>query len=733
MRGTGFVVLVTLLSAMASAQLRVPELAVSPQIDGVLDEKVWSQALVVELPFEVDPGDSVASKVHTEALLFSTPSTLYVGFRAFDPNPREIRAHLADRDQLYRDDFVGIILDTFADHRKAYQFHVNPLGVQGDSLRLASGEGEWEDGSWDAIWSAAGKITAEGYTVEMAIPFAALRFPSGIGEKQFGFAVFRVYPRSLRRLLFSVPLDRNNACMLCQLPHLVGFASAKPGRSLELVPTWVAAREQERKDFNTERLNQPSTQGQAGLSLLWGLTPNLTLAATVNPDFSQVEADSKQLAVNRVFSLFFPEKRPFFLEGADAFATPLRAVYTRTTVDPDWGLKLVGKQGPSTLGLLVARDQLTPLVLPGPEASKNVSLLQPSTVSAGRWRYDVTTNSSLGVLFTDRRGGGFTSTLAGFDAFFRLSKADTLSGQWLRSSTHYPQTPELGTSANTKASGSAWVASYTHGSRNFEAWAEARNLQNGFRADVGFIPQVGVRGAEVGAQRVFWGEDGDWYTVLRVGGEVERWEDQEGRLLAESQRTSLRYQGPLQSTVLLSLSHFRKSWHQHLFSGFSGRLFSNIRFTGDVTASCGLEWGDAIDYQGSRPARRWAVKPGFTWNIGRRLYLQGDFLAENLTVPEGNLYRASIAEIRLVSYFGVRSFLRLITQHSLLRTWPEHYLEPSDRVSRQWTHQLLFAYKLNPQTLLFLGASAGEAGDSQRWARTLQRSVFMKFSYNWQV
>lgn len=268
MRGTGFVVLVTLLSAMASAQLRVPELAVSPQIDGVLDEKVWSQALVVELPFEVDPGDSVASKVHTEALLFSTPSTLYVGFRAFDPNPREIRAHLADRDQLYRDDFVGIILDTFADHRRAYQFHVNPLGVQGDSLRLASGEGEWEDGSWDAIWSAAGKITAEGYTVEMAIPFAALRFPSGIGEKQFGFAVFRVYPRSLRRLLFSVPLDRNNACMLCQLPHLVGFASAKPGRSLELVPTWVAAREQERKDFNTERLNQPSTQGQAGLCLL---------------------------------------------------------------------------------------------------------------------------------------------------------------------------------------------------------------------------------------------------------------------------------------------------------------------------------------------------------------------------------------------------------------------------------------------------------------------------------
>lgn len=729
LRRAGLVVLVTVISAIARAQLCVPELAETPQINGALDEAAWSQALVVELPFEVDPGDSVASPVRTQALLFSTPNTLYVGFRAFDPHPQEIRAHLADRDQFYRDDFVGIILDTFADHRRAYQFFVNPLGVQGDSLRLVSGEGEEEDGSWDAIWSAAGKITAEGYSVEMAIPFAALRFPSGPGEKSFGFAVFRIYPRSLRHMLFSVPLDRNNACLLCQLPSLVGFTSAKPGRSFELVPTWVAAREQEREDFDAERLNQPSTQGQAGLSLLWGVTPSLTLAATVNPDFSQVEADSKQLAVNRVFTLFFPEKRPFFLEGADAFATPLRAVYTRTIVDPDWGLKLVGKQGASTLGLLVARDQLTPLVLPGPEASGSITLPQPSTVSAGRWRYDLTTNTSMGLLFTRRQGEGFASTLAGLDAFFRLSKADTLTWQWLRSSTHYPQTLDLG----TKVSGSAWVASYAHSSRNLEAWAEARNLQEGFRADVGFIPQVGLRGAEIGAQRVFWGKDGGWYTVLRLGGEVERWEDQGGRLLAERQRALLRYQGPLQSTVVLSLSHFRQSWQQHIFSGFFGRLFSNIRFTGDVTTSCSLEAGDAIDYRGSRPARRWAMKPGFTWNIGRRLYLQGDFLVENLVVPEGNLYRAFIAETRFVYYLGVRSFFRLITQHSLLRTWPEHYLEPPDRISREWTHQLLFAYKLNPQTLLFLGAGDGEAGNSQHWARTLQRSIFVKLSYNWQV
>lgn len=720
--------LLALLPSVSAAQTQVPELDLPVQVDGELAEEAWSKALLVELPYEVDPGESTPAPVRTECLLFSTEKALYVAFRAYDPNPQEVRAHLADRDQLFRDDFVGIILDTFADRRRAFQFLANPLGVQADAIRMETAE-QQEDFRWDAIWQAAGKLTSFGYQVEMAIPFAALRFPAGSSEKLFGFAALRVWPRSLRRSLLSHPVDRNNPCFLCQFPLFRGLAAARAGRAVEFNPTWVAARAQSREALDEPLLSRPTQNGDAGASLLVGLSPNVSLNLALNPDFSQVEADAKQLSVNRVFTLFFPEKRPFFMESSDLFTTPLQAVYTRTMVDPDWGVKLTGKEGSHAFGLFLVRDQVTPLILPGPESSSRVELEQASTAAVGRYRYDLGNASTLGALITHRQGSGLRSSLGGFDGMLRLSRGDTLTWQWLRSTTTYPGDRAL-EGQEKRLSGTAWEANFSHATRNFEAWAWARDLSEGFRADMGFIPRVGVRGGEVGAQKVLWGKEGDWFSVLRLGGEVQAWEDSAGRLLERTYRFMGRYQGPLQSTVFLTLSKFRKSWQGQRFDGWSGRMFGNVRFSGDVTASCGIEGGDAIDYAGSRPARRWAISPGFTWNLGRHLYLQGDFTGERLTVPEGELYEALLAELRIVYQFTVRSFLRVITQTGRLRTHPERYPEPTDRESRDWAHQLLFAYKVNPQTLLYLGASDGELGNELHRAVTMHRSVFLKLSVN---
>ncbi len=733
MRRVVLTVGVFLFSLEASAQLQVPELNVAVTVDGQLDEQAWGQALLVGLPYEVEPGDSVPAMVRTDCLLFSTNEAFYVGFLAYDPNPQEVRAHVSDRDQFFRDDFVGIILDTFADRRRAFQFLVNPMGVQGDAVRTATPFGEDEDFRWDAVWQAAAQLTPFGYQVEIRIPFSALRFAAGQQEKHFGFAALRSYPRSLRRIFFSQPMNRDNPCSLCQLTTIAGFSSARPGRQVELNPTWVAARTQERADLADPFLSPATKEGEAGASLLWGVTPNISVNLTLNPDFSQVEADAKKLSINRVFTLFFPEKRPFFLEGSDYFATPLQAVYTRTMADPDWGVKLTGKAKDSAFGLLAVRDSITPLILPGSQTSSSVQLPLPSTALIGRYRHDLGRASTLGLLFTRRQGRGLTSQTGGWDGLLRLSTSSTLSWQWLWSSTEYPNHPDLAEQAGTRHRGSAWEASFSHANRHWEAWAWARHVDEGFRADLGFLPRVGVRGGEVGAQRIFWGGEGDWFSRLAIGAEVQRFEDQRGKLLEETTRLMGRYQGPLQSMVFLTLFQYRKGWQEKEFSGRGFRVFANVRFSGDLTASCGVEGGDAIDYSGNRPATRWEVSPGFTLNLGRHLYLQGDFSAERLAVAEGELYRALVGELRVVYYFTVRSFLRLLTQYSYLRTCPWRFPEPPEPLSREWRHQLLFAYKLSPQTLLYLGAGDEEAGNHHVAAATTQRSLFLKLSYQWQV
>ena len=164
-----------------------------------------------------------------------------------------------------------------------------------------------------------------------------------------------------------VPYDRNDRCRTCQQAKLIGFEDVDPGRNLEITPTLTSVQTSTREDFPNGPLETSDPDVEPGLTVNWGMTTNMTLAATLNPDFSQVEADVVELDINREFAIFFPERRPFFLEGSDYFDTQFRAVYTRTLADPDWGLKLTGKEGKNALGAFVARDSVTSLLLPGPE------------------------------------------------------------------------------------------------------------------------------------------------------------------------------------------------------------------------------------------------------------------------------------------------------------------------------------------------------------------------------
>src|SRR5688500_12981793 len=208
-------------SETESANLRINRTNSAITIDGVLDEAAWKNALQFDLEYETRPGENTKAPVRTQCLMTHDSDALYVAFRAYDPESSKIRAHYTDRDLAFQDDFVGVVLDTFNDDRRAFEFFVNPLGVQMDLIQDDTNRNE--DESWDAIWSTAGRITAEGYIVEMAIPFTSIRFPKSDAEQTWGVDMVRIYPRSARHRLGLQGQDRNRNCYLCQSSRVTGF------------------------------------------------------------------------------------------------------------------------------------------------------------------------------------------------------------------------------------------------------------------------------------------------------------------------------------------------------------------------------------------------------------------------------------------------------------------------------------------------------------------------------
>ncbi len=705
----------------------VPVTMTAPAIDGVLDDEAWQHALTLELDYEVDPGDNLPPPVRTVALITSDAENLYVAFHCLDPRPAEIRAHYSDRDQIWRDDWVGIVLDPFDDRRRAYDFLANPLGVQMDFVESEVGGGV--DNSWDAIWDDAARITDDGYVVEMAIPFRVLRFPHTGGEQTWAFDLTRSYPRGVRHHIGVFPRDRDNNCYLCQAWELRGFAEVRPGANLELDPT-LTARRTDARPSRVEPLDEGDVMTDAGLTARWGATPSISVAAALNPDFSQVEADAAQLDVNQRFALFYPEKRPFFMEGADTFATDMDAVYTRTVADPQWGLKATGKGGDNTLGAFVARDEHVSLLFPGNQGSDYGELDGSVTAGVARWRRDVGESSTLGVLLTSRTGAGYSNLVYGVDGVLQPTPRDTVRFQLLQSTTEYPDAvADDFEQPHGRFSDHGLSLEYEHETRNGGVWAQYEDLGKDFRADLGFIPRVDLKASEIGALRR-WRSDGEhWYSRLDLGVQYERSEDQDGRLSDDAAGVFLDIEGPWQSSAHLHPTAGREYWDGRTYDLRGWHFSSSAAPSGSLEIGLFGVFGDAIDYENSRPATVFSIGPSATLRLGSHLAVDLEHELERLDVAGGRLYDANLSQLKVVYQLDTRTFVRAIAQYLDLRRDSTLYHDQVSAHDRHLFTQLLFSYKLNPQSVLFLGYSDNHFGEHGLDLHQSDRTLFLKIGY----
>ncbi|HEV2083669.1 MAG TPA: DUF5916 domain-containing protein, partial [Gemmatimonadales bacterium] len=486
-----------------SPTAEIPRLESQVQIDGKLDEPVWSQATRLTGFWQYQPVDGRPAEEETEVLVWYAPDAIYFGILAHDRNPSAIRATVADRDNIDNDDYVVLDLDTFHDRRRAFFFAVNPLGVQADGVR-SEGAGQVSslipgsvDKNPDFAWDSKGRITDRGYETEIRIPFRSLRYPGG-GPQTWGFNVTRVVKRTGYTDTWT-DVRRANASFLGQEGAIGGLHDMRHGVTIEAQP-FVTATADGNLDGVSGKFIREDVNPDAGLNLRLGFS-SYALDATANPDFSQVESDQGQVTVNERFALFFPEKRPFFLEGIELFGSPQTLVYTRRIVNPKAGAKLTGKFGQLGVAHLTAVDQTD-----AGDAWFNIS----------RFRRDLGRNSIAGVTFTNRdQAGEHNRVLAGdfryvwslYYAQFQYGRSWTSDGVGSRSAP-------------------IWQAEYDRTGRSWGFNYLLNGLGAGFDDQAGFVNRLrsgvvngrafnrftlyGARGAALENLTVFFGPERTW-------------------------------------------------------------------------------------------------------------------------------------------------------------------------------------------------------------------------------
>ncbi len=474
-------------------------------VDGRLDDAGWTGAARVAGFSEIEPNEQARPPVDTEVLVTYDDRNLYVAFICAD-DPSQVRATYCERDQIFADDCVFLLLDTYGAQQWAYEICANPYGIQGDLLFSANGG---EDSGYDLVYHSAGRATAEGYEVEMAVPFASLRFPDR-PEQSWRINFWRNHPRAVQGQYAWAAQSRDNPCWPCQWGTLTGIANVRPGNGLELLPAWTAT-QTGRRDGDG-RFDDGDLLGEPSLGARYALSSQLTAEATLNPDFSQVESDAAQIDVNSAFALAYPEKRPFFQEGSDLFVTPFTVLYTRSINDPDVAVKLMGRPDHNAVALLSAIDATTPILLPFEDGS--------SLVGAGRSYSNILRlkhawgqESQIGAIVTDRRlEGGGAGSVAGADGLVRLGRNYRFSWQALASRTAEPDDPGLtdglagvtfdggrrtaifdGETFTGRALYGSFQRRARHWNLNLDYWEKSPT----FRADSGFEPQNDRREAYV--------------------------------------------------------------------------------------------------------------------------------------------------------------------------------------------------------------------------------------------
>jgi hypothetical protein len=737
------------ISASAAAQEKPyvpvyhPELKISRaagpiKIDGDLGDAGWRGAAKADNFAEHNPGNQTKPAVDTEVLVTYDDENLYVAWLCHD-DPDQVRAAFCERDNMFSGDYVILMLDTYGEATHAFEIATNPYGVPGDLL-FSSAYGE--DSGYDMIFQSAGRITDDGWVAEMAIPFASLRFPDR-EDQVWRVDFWRNRARESRYQYSWAAYNRDDECWPCQWGTMTGISGIKRSSGLELLPSVVAHESGSLGDGG--RIENGEVKGDVGLGITYDISSEMSAEATINPDFSQVEADVAQIDVNSTFALFYPEKRPFFQEGSDLFNTYFNAVYTRSINDPIGAGKLTWRKGSNSTAFLTARDEHSVIILPFEESSEFVENGK-SYSNILRFRHDLGKQSHVGFLATNRifDGGGMGS-LASVDGQIRLSKSNSFRLQFLASHTEEVDALSLVPDSAFNASrfdggtytagldgesywGHAMAAGVSRNTGNYGISLHYNQLSPTFRADNGFEPQNNQRMASADLEGVLRFEKSTILQAIEGTVEIARKWNFDGVRKDEWISPNLEVQFRVAQTGM------------HAMYMRSNELFHGIAFNGIWAAhNCintqpwdALELSAYVNY-GHRIARHELVMGmqldygfGATVKPIDRLTLDGSFNY----IQSDDLYSGE----RLFSQSVLWSRLSLQVSRELSVRFVSQY---NDRW-KTWDVDPLVTYRINSLTMFYVGSTHNYrdfdlAEDGREGWDLTDRQFFLKVQYLFQI
>ena len=728
--------------AAMGPEIRIARVATPIVVDGDLGDLAWQGAEPITDWLETNPGDNIPPKVRSVAWLAYDDDFLYAAFEFDEPDPKTIRAPLGDRDALRSyTDYGGVILDSQNDGHTAQLFLANARGIQYDAL---SNDATGEDDSPDYFWDSAARITANGWVLEIRIPFSSLRYTDP-DPAQWGILLYRNRPRDFRYQMFTSRLPRDSSCFICNSRPLVGLAGLSVGSHYVVAPYVAANQAAAPRDGLGSPLATDDAEFDGGVDAKWIPNPSTAIDATVNPDFSQIESDAGQITANERFALFFPEKRPFFLEGVNLLQTPIQAVYTRTFTSPRFGLRATGGSESTKYTALVGQDRGGgSVILPGPEGSGFADQDFASYVAVTRGRHDFA-KAFVSFLYTGREnesgdGGGFNH-VAGPDFEWRPTPQDTVTGQLLYSWTQTPNRPELATEWDGREleghGAKLWAQ---HATETWDLFGQYEDFSDDFRADNGFVPQVGYRMLYVESGRT-WRPLEKKVSRVRLFGIANRAETQGGELLSQEFVPGVGMDATWNSFVRIEFAFDEVVNQGVAFDRFQFRPQLEVR-PGKVVQQVTLQavYGDDVDFANNRPGEGWRatlsanLQPTDPLALGlsaARRILDVDSVEQG-NVIAGRLFTADLARLRAVYTFNARSWLRLIGEWAETERNPALYTFDVRPTSGDFSGSAVFAYKLNWQTVFFLGVGDERTQDPSGDLQPLGRQAFFKISYAFQ-
>jgi Domain of unknown function (DUF5916) len=721
----------------------IPDLSPWAEKNGEPGEAAWSHAAHFSISYEIAPEHNTPAPAATRVDAGYTADALWLRFQAEDPHPADIAARYREHDDLLGnlDDFAGVFLSPFDDDQWAYEFFCTPGGTEFDAFRQQNNE----YASWDAVWSCSASLTAKGYQLIMKIPFASIKFPHSPAPQRWGLIFFRNWPRNLRHQLFSRPLNYDSNCTLCSmLPVQTSTAIKTSPADFQLIPAVTVIRT-DSKNSAGEGLSQGSPGVQASLDARWVLRPDLEWSATINPNFSQVAPDVLQLSANRQFALFYQENRPFFEQGTQVFNTPSLRFSTDTFVpsgtlvdtidvlDPRFATKLVGQAGANVIGALATRDGSTNIVLPGPQSSSTQTFDFSTQDELLRYRRDIGA-SAFGVYSSDRDGSGYHSGLEAADGIWQIDPSDALTGIVGTSSTDYPKAvaSAFGISPGS-INGDLWSLDYARTRHNYNFDLNLSHVAAGFRADLGYLPQVGYDQGAVRGEYDSYAPNQDWWQNVGFG-TISNWTRPTGG--GPDLDRKIKLYGVLhahyQTQIYLYVTHDEEYYRGKTFTLDQYELDAQAHPVSWLNAEVDTVAGDGVDYIGVREAKAVSVTTSLFFEPGRHLKIDVVDDYEQFDLPGSPLFTANVYDLRVAWFFTARLFADVVGQGQNVHNNTALYAAGTAAHTGTLATQGVIGYQINPWTVFYAGTSEGYQESSNGQLLPQQRTFFLKGSYYFQ-